>query len=214
LKYIETHKEIRDVLVTGGDALSLSDDELEFIISNLRNMTHIEIIRIGTRMLVNLPQRITEKLSELLSKYHPIYINTQFNHPIELTKESKKALKILADNGIILGNQMVLLNGINNNKYIVRRLNEMLLAERVRPYYIFHAKPVQGTDHFQTSVAEGIEILEYLRGNTSGLAIPTYVFNAPNGLGKIPLNPNYLLSDNGNELIFRTWENKQVSWFL
>lgn len=211
LHFIENHNEIRDVLVTGGDALSLADDELEFIVSKIRNVKHVEIIRIGTRMPANLPQRITPGLAQMLSKYGPIYVNTQFNHPVEITEDSMSALNILADKGIVLGNQMVLLKGINDNRHVVRFLNEKLLVARVRPYYIFHAKSVQGTTHFQTSIEKGLEIMEYLRGNTSGLAIPTYVFNAPNGLGKIPISPNYLVRESENEIILQTWENRHIS---
>ncbi|MEG0129801.1 glutamate 2,3-aminomutase, partial [Clostridium sp.] len=192
IEYVRNNKEIRDVLITGGDSLALSDNNLEWIISELRSIEHVEIIRLGSRTLVTVPQRITDDLVNILKKYHPIYINTHFNHPLEITEESKKACEKLANAGIPLGNQAVLLNGINNDKYVMRVMNQELLKCRVRPYYIFHAKHVKGTTHFNTSVDDGLEIMEYLRGYTSGLAVPTYIVNAPNGKGKTPILPQYL----------------------
>jgi lysine 2,3-aminomutase len=211
IRYIKLHTEIRDVILTGGDALTLEDEELDLILSEIRQISHVEIIRIGTRAPVTLPQRITDKFVEILKKYTPIYLNTQFNHPLELTSEAKISLKKLADNGIILCNQMVLLKGINDDKYIVRLLNQELLRERVRPYYIFHTKPVKGILHFQTTIDAGIEIIKYLRGNTSGLAIPTYVVSAPQGRGKIALSPNYMLEENNDSLTLATWEGKIIN---
>lgn len=210
LSYIRQHNEIRDVLITGGDALCLSDAEIDYVLNELRKINHVEIIRLGSRTPVNLPQRITNNLIKILKCYSPIYLNTQFNHPIELTPSSSFAIKKLADNGIILGNQMVLLKGINDNKYIVRKLNENLLYHRIRPYYIFHAKNVQGTIHFQSTIEKGIKIIEYLRGNTSGLAIPTFVFSAPNGMGKIPLSPQYIDKIDDDKIYLHTWENKRL----
>ena len=211
IDYIAKHTEIRDVLITGGDALSLSDKEIEFLLSQLRSINHIEIIRIGTRMPVNLPQRITKELVATLKKYSPIYLNTQFNHPNEITAESVNCLNMLADNGIVLGNQMVLLNGVNNDKYVVRYLNQLLLSNRVRPYYIFQAKNVQGTEHFKTSINEGLEIINYLQGNTSGLAIPTYIYSVPKGKGKVPLCPQYVKRTDGDKFIVKTWENLEIT---
>lgn len=210
--YIRNNKEIRDVLITGGDPLTLSDEMLDWILSEVKSIPHVEYIRIGTRTPVTCPQRITDDLVSILKKYHPLYINTQFNHPLEITEESKAACEKLANAGIPLGNQAVLLNGINNDKYIMRLLNQELLKCRVRPYYIFHAKHVIGTTHFNTSVDDGIEIMEYLRGYTSGLAIPTYIINAPGGLGKTPILPQYLISRGKDSIKIRTWEGKVLSY--
>ena len=212
IEYIRENEEIRDVLITGGDALCLSDEDLEWMIKQLKEISHIDYIRLGTRSLVTMPQRITDQLCSMLRKYHPIYINTHFNHPIEITKASKAACEKLADSGIVLGNQAVLLNGINNNKYIMRVLNHELLKCRVRPYYIFHAKHVQGTAHFNTSIEDGIEIMEYLRGYTSGMAIPTFIVNAPKGQGKTPIFPNYIVSRGPGYVQLRTWEGNMVKY--
>lgn len=212
IAYIKEHSEIRDVLITGGDPLTLSDAALESIIKRVREIKHVEIIRIGTRVPVNLPQRITDELVEMLKKYHPLFINLQFNHPREITPESKLACEKLANAGIPLGNQSVLLNGINNDKYVQMALYQNLLKIRVKPYYLFHAKDVKGTLHFNTSLQDGLEIIKYLRGNTSGLAIPAYILNAKNGLGKIPLLPDYVVSKEDKHLILRTWEGKQIEY--
>lgn len=210
INYIKENPEIRDVLVTGGDPLTLKDQDLEWILSSLRAIPHVEIIRIGTRVLVTLPMRITQELCAMLKKYHPLYINTHFNHPREICKDSKFAAEMLADAGIPLGNQMVLLNGINNDKNIVKCLNQELLKIRIKPYYIFHPKAVKGTGHFKCSIDEGIEIMENLRGYTSGLAIPYYIVNAPGGLGKVPILPEYLISRGKGYFVIRTWEEKIV----
>ncbi|MEG2893426.1 MAG: glutamate 2,3-aminomutase [Clostridium sp.] len=212
IEYVRNNKEIRDVLITGGDSLALSDNNLEWIISELRSIEHVEIIRLGSRTLVTVPQRITDDLVNILKKYHPIYINTHFNHPLEITEESKKACEKLANAGIPLGNQAVLLNGINNDKYVMRVMNQELLKCRVRPYYIFHAKHVKGTTHFNTSVDDGLEIMEYLRGYTSGLAVPTYIVNAPNGKGKTPILPQYLISRGKDHVKIRTWEGEVMDY--
>ena len=216
LSYIAAHSEIRDVLITGGDALLLSDKTLEWILSELHALPHVEIVRIGTRVPVTLPQRITPALCNILAAYPPIYINTQFNHPLEITPDSKEACDRLINSGVVLGNQAVLLRGINDNEHIMRKLNHELLKIRVRPYYIFHAKNVIGTNHWQTSLQTGLDIMTSLRGHTSGLANPTYVYNAPGGLGKIPVMPNYVMSRQGNSSYLRTWENKiiKVSDFI
>lgn len=210
LSYVSSHPEIRDVLITGGDALLLSDQTLEWILSDLYALTHVEIIRIGTRVPVTLPQRITPALCKILASYPPIYINTQFNHPLEITHDSKAACDRLVNCGVILGNQAVLLRGINDNEHIMKKLNHELLKIRVRPYYIFHAKNVVGTSHWQTSLQSGLDIMNSLRGHTSGLANPTYVYNAPGGLGKIPVMPNYVMNRQGNTAYLRTWENKII----
>ncbi|NLK39112.1 MAG: KamA family radical SAM protein [Clostridiales bacterium] len=208
IKYVRENREIRDVLITGGDPFMLSDSMIERLLGNLREIDHVEIIRFGTRTPVTLPQRITENLVNILKKYHPIYVNTHFNSPREITKESKEACERLAGAGIPLGNQMVLLNEVNNNPHIVRKLNQSLLRIRVKPYYIFHPKTVKGTSHFWVRVEEGMEIVESLRGRTSGMAIPTYIVNGPGGLGKTPILPNYLMYLGAETAVFRNWEGK------
>jgi len=210
IEYIRNTPEIRDVLITGGDPMLLPDEILERIIKKVREIEHVEIIRIGTRVPVTMPQRITPELCAMLKKYHPLFVNVQFNHPGEVTKEAKRACELLADAGIPIGNQMVFLNGVNNNKYIVQLLNEQLLTCRVRPYYIFHPKQVKGTKHFEITVQEGLGIMKYLRGHTSGLAIPQYILNAPGGLGKIPLLPEYIKECDEDHVVLSTWEGKTV----
>lgn len=210
IDYVRNNEEIRDVLITGGDPLTLNDSMLEWIISELRSIKHVDYIRLGSRTLVTMPQRITDEFCDMIKKYHPIYINTHFNHPMEITKETKEACEKLANSGVPLGNQAVLLNGVNNDKYLMRALNHELLKVRVKPYYIFHSKHVKGTSHFNTSVDEGMEIMEYLRGYTSGMAIPTYIINAPKGKGKTPLLPQYLISKGSDYIMIRTWEGEVV----
>lgn len=208
IEYIKNNPEIRDVLITGGDPLMLSDVMINWLLKEIYEIPTVEYIRIGTRALVTMPQRITENLLTILKKYPPIYINTQFNHPLEVTKEAKEACDKLADSGIPLGNQTVLLNGVNNDKFVIRLLNQELLKCRVKPYYIFHSKQVLGTTHFNTSIDDGIEIMEYLRGYTSGMAIPLYAVNAPKGNGKIPILPEYIVSRGRDYVKIRTWEDK------
>lgn len=208
INYIKENKEIRDVLVTGGDAFLLDDVTIDWLLSELRTIKHVEIIRFGTRTPVTLPQRITDNLVNTLKKYHPVFVNTHFNSPREITIESKRACEKLANAGIPLGNQMVLLNGVNNDKYIVRKLNQSLLRIRVKPYYIFHPKTVKGTSHFWVKIEKGMEIIESLRGRTSGMAIPTYIVNGPKGLGKTPILPNYLSYIGSEKAVFRNWEGK------
>jgi lysine 2,3-aminomutase len=208
LEYIRNNPEIRDVLLTGGDALMLSDQSIDRLLGELRSIKHVEIIRIGSRTPVTLPQRITPELVEILHKYHPLYVNTHFNSPAEITAESKAACERLAEAGIPLGNQMVLLNGVNNEPFIVRKLNQELLRIRVKPYYIFHPKSVRGTSHFWCSIEEGLEVMESLRGFTSGMAIPTYIVNGTGGLGKTPMLPNYLLYIGKDKAVFRNWEGQ------
>lgn len=210
-EYIYKHEEIRDVLLTGGDPLIYSNEELERFIKKIRKIPHVEIIRIGTRTLSTMPQRITDGLVEMLKKYSPIYINTQFNHPNEITIETERACSLLANNGIILGNQSVLLKGINDNTFILQLLNQLLVKNKVRPYYIFHPKTVTGTHHFYVSIKRGIEIISRLRGNTSGLCIPTYIYNSPCGKGKVVLNKkNLIIGHNNNNTEVITWEGKKV----
>ena len=211
LEYLRAHSEIRDVIVSGGDPLLLSDEKLDWILKELRAIPHIEIIRIGSRIPVVLPQRITMGLIRVLRKYQPIYLNTHFNHPDEITETSAKACARLADAGIPLGNQSVLLRGVNDDPAIMKRLMQKLLAIRVRPYYIYQADMVQGTDHFRTSVEEGIEIIRSLRGHTSGLGVPAYVIDAPGGGGKIPILPDYLQCI-GEEVVLKNYLGETYSY--
>lgn len=210
IAYIRENREIRDVLITGGDPFMLRDEVLEGIISRIRDIPHVEIIRVGTRTPAAMPQRVTDDLVNMLKKYHPLYVNIQFDHPRELTPEAVEACRKMADAGIPLGNQMVLLNGVNNDKHVVMLLNELLVKARVRPYYIFHPKQVKGTRHFGCTIEEGLAIMDYLRGRSSGLSIPQYIINAPGGLGKTPLLPDYLLKSDEKHAKIRTWENVEV----
>lgn len=212
IDYIADNPEIRDVLITGGDPLTLSNDLLDRILTELDKIEHLEFKRLGSRTLVTLPQRITPAFIAMLKKHHPVYINTHFNHPNEVTEEAKKACEMLADAGVPLGNQAVLLRNINNDPHVMKKLNHELLKIRVRPYYIFHAKGVAGTHHFRTPVEEGIEIMEHLRGYTSGLAIPTFIVNAPKGQGKTPMLPEYQISHGKDHLMIRNWEGKLIKY--
>ena len=207
LAYIREHGEIRDVILSGGDPLLLSDERLEWILKELRAIAHVEIIRIGSRVPVVLPQRITAALVRLLRRFHPLYLNTHFNHPDEITELAAKACARLADAGIPLGNQTVLLRGVNDDPAVMKRLMQKLLAIRVKPYYLYQADMVQGTDHFRTSVEEGLEIVRALRGHTSGLGVPAYVIDAPGGGGKIPLLPDYLQSL-GEEVVLKNYQGE------
>lgn len=211
LDYVRSNKEIRDVLITGGDALLLDEQALDWLLQELHGISHVEIKRLGTRVPVTLPQRVTPELCAVLEKYPPLYINTQFNHPLEITPEAKRACNMLVKAGAVLGNQSVLLRGVNNDPQVMKKLNQELLRLRVRPYYLFHAKDVMGASHFITPVDDGLEIMEHLRGFTSGLAVPTYIINAPGGYGKVPIAPNYLIGRRGNKLLLRTWESMVIS---
>jgi len=206
LDYIKKTPTIRDVILSGGDSLCISDGRLEMILKRLREITHVEIIRIGTRTPVVMPQRITSDFCEIIKKYHPVWINTHFNHPREITPEARKACDMMANAGIPLGNQTVLLRGINDCPYVMKDLMHRLLEIRVRPYYIYQCDLSSGIEHFRTSVAKGIEIIELLRGHTSGLAVPTYVVDAPGGGGKIPIMPQYLISQSEHRVILRNYE--------
>lgn len=216
--YIKKHKEIRDVLVSGGDPLMLSDAKLDFILSSLREIPHVEILRIGTRIPITLPQRITEGLLNVLSKYHPLWISLHINHPDELTQEVKDACCKLADRGIPLGSQTVLLRGINDSTEVLKRLMQKLLTIRVRPYYIYQCDPVLGTEHFRTSITKGIKIIKELRGWTSGYAVPTYVIDAPGGGGKVPVGPDYIMkygknsAAGFNKVIIKNYEGKTFEY--
>jgi len=206
IDYIRHTPRIRDVLLSGGDPLMLSDEYLDWILSELRSIKHVEIIRIGTRTPVVLPYRITENLVNTLKKYHPLWINTHFNHPRELTGSSRNALAKLANAGIPLGNQSVLLAGVNDCTMIMRALVTALVANRVRPYYLYQCDLSEGLSHFRTPVGKGIEIMESLIGHTSGLCVPTYVIDAPGGGGKIPVVPNYLISWSPTKVVLRNYE--------
>ncbi len=206
IDYIRHHEEVRDVLLSGGDALMLSDGLLEKIIRELRTIDHVEIIRIGTRTPVVCPQRITSELCDMLKKYHPIWVNTHFNHPSEITPEAAAACARLADAGIPLGNQSVLLAGVNDCVHVMKKLVNELVYIRVRPYYIYACDPSLGLSHFRTPVSKGIEIMEGLRGHTSGLCVPTFVVDAPGGGGKTPVMPTYLISQTPHKIVLRNFE--------
>ncbi|WP_099190739.1 lysine 2,3-aminomutase [Tepidibacter mesophilus] len=206
IDYIKKTPQIRDVLLSGGDPLLLSDEKLEYIIKRLREIPHVQIIRIGSRVPVVMPQRITKDFVDMLKKYHPIWLNTHFNHPNEITKESKQACEMLADSGIPVGNQSVLLKGINDCTHIMKKLVNDLVNIRVRPYYIYQCDLSIGLEHFRTTVSKGIEIMEGLRGHTSGFCVPTFVVDAPGGGGKIPVMPNYVVSQSHNKVILRNFE--------
>ncbi len=210
--YLEEHTEIRDVILSGGDPLMLTDTMLEKILKRLRKIEHIEIIRLGTRMPVVLPHRITPKLCNMIKKYHPVYVNTHFNHPWEITDESSRACELLADNGVPVGNQMVIMKDINDDPAIVKELLQKLLKIRVRPYYMYMADETKGANHFRTSIETGMKIVEALRGHTSGLAIPHFVIDAPGGGGKIPLLPNYVLHMDEEKIILRNYNNEVYSY--
>ena len=212
LAYIAAHKEIRDVVISGGDPLSNSDERLEYILSRLRAMEHIQVFRIGTRNLVTLPQRVTEQFAQMVSKYHPVYIHTHFNHPKECTQEAFDVCARLANAGCMINNQMVLLKGVNDKPEIVKELNHRLLMMRVRPYYIFQCDMTQGIGHFRTPVEVGMNIIEHLRGWTSGMAVPHFVIDTPGGGGKIPVLPNYVVSHEGKQWILRNYKKKQFEY--
>jgi lysine 2,3-aminomutase len=205
-EYIRNTPQLRDIIVSGGDPLILSDERLDYILTELRKIDHVEIIRIGSRMPVVLPQRITDEFCEMLKKHHPVYVNTHFNHPKEVTEESKIACEKLANSGVNVGNQSVLLRGINDCSNIMKKLVHELLRIRVRPYLIYQCDLSEGISHFRTTVSKGIEIIENLRGHTSGLAVPTFVVDAPGGGGKIPVMPNYLISQSDKRVVLRNYE--------
>ncbi|MBR4300892.1 MAG: lysine 2,3-aminomutase, partial [Bacteroidales bacterium] len=206
IDYIAKTPTVRDVLLSGGDALMVNDEMLESIIKRLRAIPHVEIIRIGSRTPVVCPQRITDKLVNMLKQYHPIWLNTHFNHPNEMTPEASAALARLANAGIPLGNQSVLLRGVNDCVHVMKRLVHLLVKNRVRPYYIYQCDLSMGLEHFRTPVSKGIEIIEGLRGHTSGYAVPTFVVDAPGGGGKTPVMPNYVISQSPRKVILRNFE--------
>jgi lysine 2,3-aminomutase len=208
-EYIAAHPEIRDIILSGGDPMMLSDRRLEHIFQRLRAIPHVEIIRIGSRITSHLPERITPEFCEMVKKYHPVYMNTHFDHPSELTPAAVAALGRLADAGVPLGCQTVLLRGVNDDAMVMKELMQKLMKARVRPYYIYMADQVAGGEHFRTTVEKGLEIVKALRGWTSGLAVPHFVIDAPGGGGKVPLLPEYVEEINEDEVVFRNYEGKR-----
>ena len=208
IDYVRRNTNIRDVLLSGGDPLLLSDDKLEYLLRELRSIPHVEFLRIGTRIPIFLPQRITPELCAMLKKYHPLFLSIHSNHPRELTVEVREALGRLADAGIPLGNQSVLLRHVNDDLTVMRALMQKLLMCRVKPYYLYQCDLIAGSAHLRTSVRKGLEIMEGLRGHTTGYAVPQYVIDAPGGGGKVPVNPEYVLSRNASRVIIRNFEGK------
>lgn len=206
IEYIRNTPVVRDVLLSGGDCLLVSDERLEYIFKKLREIPHVEVIRLGSRTPVVLPQRITPELVNMFKKYHPVWLNTHFNHSKEITPEAERACKLLADAGVPLGNQSVLLRGVNDCVHVMKKLMHDLVRMRIRPYYIYQCDLSAGIEHFRTPVSKGIEIIEGLRGHTSGYAVPTFVVDAPGGGGKIPVMPNYVLSQSPDRVILRNYE--------
>ncbi|OQA02579.1 MAG: L-lysine 2,3-aminomutase [Planctomycetes bacterium ADurb.Bin401] len=211
-EYLNAHPEVSDVIVSGGDPLTMSDGSIEMVLQSLRSVPTVQVIRIGTRVPVVLPMRITDDLLNMLRKYHPLWINTHFNHPNEITPQAKEACAKLADAGIPLGNQTVLLAGVNDDAGIIEQLCKGLIQMRVRPYYLYQCDLVRGVEHFRTSVRKGIEIMEYLRGRVSGIAIPTFVVDAPHGGGKIPVLPNYIVSMSPSHTVLRNYQGMMVNY--
>lgn len=211
--YIRSNKKIRDVLISGGDPLTLGDNLLEFIIKNVKAIPHVEFVRIGSRIPVTLPQRVTPELVAMLKKYSPIWMSIHFNHASEITDRVKYACNLLADNGIPMGSQTVLLKGINDNPATMKKLMHELLRIRVRPYYIYQCDPILGSKHFRTSVETGINIMEHLRGHTTGYGVPTYVIDAPGGGGKIPVNPDYVLSREKGKTVLRNYAGEKYTYY-
>ena len=208
IAYIAAHPEIRDVLLSGGDPLLLSDDKLENLLSRLRAISHVEFLRIGSRIPTFLPQRITPELCAMLKKFHPLFMSVHSNHPRELTTEVRDALGRLADAGIPLGNQSVLLKHVNDDATVMKALVQKLLMCRVKPYYLYQCDLISGSAHLRASVRQGIEIMQQLRGHTTGYAVPQYVIDAPGGGGKVPVNPEYVLSHNADRVVLRNYEGK------
>ena len=210
--YIRGHSEIRDVLLSGGDPLMVSDQKLERIISSLRAIPHVQIIRLGTKFPCVLPSRITDDLCNMLKKYHPIYLNTHFNHPREVTPEAKQACERLANAGIPVGCQTVLMKGVNDDPEIIKELMHKLLMMRVRPYYLYQTDLTRGTNHFRARVEVGLQIIQALRGHTTGFAVPQFVIDAPGGGGKIPLMPEYVQKMDEREVVLKNFEGKEYRY--
>jgi lysine 2,3-aminomutase len=206
LGYIEAHPEIRDVLISGGDPLTLADDKLDYLLGRLRAIRHVEFVRLGTKVPVVTPMRITKAFTRMLRRHHPLWMSVHFTHPTELTPEVTEAMTRLADAGVPLGSQTVLLKGINDDVAVMKQLMHGLLIRRVKPYYLYQCDPITGSSHFRTPVSKGIEIIEGLRGHTTGYAVPAYVIDAPGGGGKIPLIPDYVVARDGDDLLLRNFE--------
>ncbi|MDH4227076.1 MAG: KamA family radical SAM protein [Deltaproteobacteria bacterium] len=211
-RYIKSHKTIRDVLISGGDPLMMTTKHLEYYLERLRSINHVEFLRIGTRVPVTLPMRVDKTLVAMLKKYHPLYLSLHFSHPKEITPEVKAACTLLADAGIPLGSQTVLLKGVNDKPSIMKKLTHELLKIRVRPYYLYQCDQAVGTSHFRTPVADGIEIIENMRGHTTGYAVPTFVIDAPGGGGKIPIGPDYTISNSRGKVRLRNYEGKNYEY--
>ncbi|MFH0876083.1 MAG: KamA family radical SAM protein [archaeon] len=211
IKYIEMHSEIRDVIVSGGDPLMLKDADIEFVLQNLRIIPHVEIIRLGTRIPCTMPMRITKRLCNMLKKYHPLYMNVHFEHPSEITAESRKACEMLADAGIPLGNQCIMLKGVNDNPEVLKELFHRLVMMRVKPYYIYQTDQVKGTEHFRTKVNESLEIMSHLHGRTSGLCVPHFIIDTYGG-GKVPVLPEYVLAHDSEKITLKNFEGKSVEY--
>ena len=213
IAYLREHREVRDVVLSGGDPLMLKDDYLEYILSELRSIPHLEILRIGTRVPSSLPQRVTPELCEMLKKYHPLFMNLHFNHPDEITPEASLACNRLADAGIPLGCQTVLMKGVNDETEILKRLFQKLLTIRVKPYYLYQADLTRGANHFRTPVSTGLRIIRELQGFTSGMAIPHFVIDAPGGGGKIPVLPqDYLVSMEDGDVVLKNYDGKVYTY--
>ena len=212
-EYIRSHRKIRDVLISGGDPLTMADNMLEYIIKNVKAIPHVEFVRIGSRIPVTLPQRVTPSFVKMLKKYSPIWMSIHFNHPKEITKRVKQACDMLADSGVPMGSQTVLLKGVNDTPAVMKKLMHELLKIRVRPYYIYQCDPILGSKHFRTPVSVGINIMEHLRGHTTGYAVPTFVIDAPGGGGKVPITPNYVISSGEGKTVIRNYANKQYTYY-
>ncbi|MEI7999197.1 MAG: KamA family radical SAM protein [Candidatus Omnitrophota bacterium] len=212
LNYIRQHKEIRDVLISGGDPLTLGDRMLEYIISSVKAIPHVEFVRIGTRIPCTLPQRVTPELIAMLKRYSPIWMSVHFNHPKEITARVKHACNMIADAGIPMGSQTVLLRGVNDTPEVMKKLFHELLKIRVRPYYIYQCDPITGSRHFRTTVETGINIMQNLRGHTTGYAVPTYVIDGPGGGGKIPVNPDYMVSHGNGRYVLKNYAGELYTY--
>lgn len=211
-RYLAEHTEIRDVIISGGDPLTMNDNKIEYLLSNLRAIKHIEILRIGTKVPVVLPQRITPQLVAMLRKYHPLFMSIHFTHPDEITPETRKACNMLADGGMPMGSQTVLLSGINDDPAVMKSLMQKLLTIRVRPYYIYQCDLIPGSSHFRTTIEKGIDIIENLRGHTSGYAVPQFVVDAPGGGGKIPILPAYVVESGPEKWVLRNYKKNQYTY--
>ncbi len=212
IDYVRSHPEVRDVLISGGDPLLLSNSKIDYLLTQLREIEHVEFLRIGSRIPIFLPQRIDSELCTILKKHHPLFVSVHANHPAELSTEVKVGLERLADAGIQLGNQSVLLRKVNDSVDVMKVLVQKLLRCRVRPYYLYQCDLISGSSHLRTSVAEGIKIIEGLRGHTTGYAIPQFVIDAPGGGGKTPINPNYVVSHDSNQIVIRNYEGETFEY--